>query len=198
MQDIHLWLENQDYATGVALYEKYGTSQFLKELFAGRPSDYTRNKLFEELTKLTAPAVRPAERTAKRPEQTTVNTNKQYLKLCRDRDQTYRQIDRNMYQLDTCRTKPARHEIAKQILRLQRSKQRILAEIDYIDEHGQPMPAVAEKSIKTPEMQRLYVQICKAERRLQKTELRNRAKTEQLLAKKRARLEELRRERSGI
>lgn len=200
MQEIRAWLENKDYAEGVALYEKHGTNDFLKGLFAGTPTEYTRIKLHEELTRLIADSPAPKETAVQLAASPIpmLADNPLYLKLCRERDQTYRQIDRNMYQLDACRSKSTRHHIAKQILRLQRRKQRILAELDYIDEHGRPMPVTPEKEVKTPEMQRLYVQICKAEKRLQKTVLRNRAKTERLLTVKRARLEELRRERRGI
>lgn len=203
MQEIRAWLENQDYSTGVALYEKYGTSDFLKQLFAGGSSQYTKSKLWEELASLVPEDVSqldqsPAETGASKIDHEKVITSPVYLKLCRDRDQVFRQIDRNMYLLDTCRSDDTRYKAAKQILRLQRRKQEIFAELDYIEEHGAPMPVAPPKEHKTPEMQRLYVQICKAEKRLLQPNLRNREKTTHLLARKRARLEELRRERSGL
>lgn len=129
-------------------------------------------------------------------EQNYNQNNFRYLKLCKRRDELNRQISRNMVLLDETRSKSRRHETAKQILSLDRKKREIWAEIDYYTEHGELMPVAVKKEPKTDEIQRLYVQIYKAEKRLQKTELRNREKTEKLLNDKRARLEKLKAERS--
>jgi len=199
MQEIRAWLEVEDYSTGVVLYQKYGTSDFLKRLFAGEPSEYTRSKLTEELSALLCGDAEGTEQDpAPAGDREKLFTSSVYLKLCRERDQVFRQIDRNMVLLDSCRKDDTRHKTAKQIVRLQRKKQEIYAELDYIEQHGVPMPVATARDLKTPEMQRLFVQICKAEKRLQKTNIRNREKTVNLLAKKRARLEELRRERMGL
>lgn len=203
MQEIRAWLENQDYTAGVALYEKYGTSDFLKKLFAVGSSQYNRAKLVEELSDL-LPDESPVEPVSgEEPPPPGANyertiTSPIYLKLCRERDQTFRQIDQNKYLLDTARSDGTRLKAAQQILRLQRKKQHVYAELDYLMDHGEPMPVAPPKEVKTPEIQRLYVQINKAEKRLTQLNLRNREKTTHLLAKKRARLEELRRERDGL
>src|SRR5690606_29332184 len=107
--------------------------------------------------------------------------NFHYLKLCRRRDELNRQISRNMVLLDETRSKSRRYETAKQLLSLDRKKREVWAEIDYYTEHGSMMPVAVKKEPKTDEIQRLYVQIYKAEKRLEKTELRNREKTEKLL-----------------
>lgn len=199
MQEIKKWFETKSYAAGVALYDKHGTSDFLRRLFASGSSTYTQDTLETALSELL-----PADDESKpEPEPATtppadMQTHPLYLKLCRDRDQVFRQIDRNMTLLDNCRTDHARHRISLQIIKLQRRKREVFAELDYMDEHGAPMPVAPPKEHKTPEMQRLYVQINKAVKRLQQDELRNRDKTERLLAQKRARLEELRRERIGL
>ncbi|WP_310395712.1 hypothetical protein [Hymenobacter sp.] len=53
------WLESsqRDYAAGVALFEAHGRSSVLKRLLSGPASDYTREVLVRELTKLTAPVL---------------------------------------------------------------------------------------------------------------------------------------------
>jgi len=57
VQEINRWLSGgRDYATGVALYEQYGTSSVLKRLFSSGPSSFNRDKLLEALQKLVATA----------------------------------------------------------------------------------------------------------------------------------------------
>lgn len=124
-------------------------------------------------------------------------TSIHYLKLCRYRDELNRQISRNMALLDMTRSKSRRHETAKQILSLHRKKVQVWAEIDYYTENGSLMPVAVKPELKTDELQRLYVQINKAEKRLQQKELRNRKKTEKLLQEKRKRVEQIRLERSA-
>lgn len=197
MQEIKEWFKNKSYAAGVSLYQKYGTSDFLKQLFSTGSNSYTQEALEDALSELLdeQPADKTPEPVAPPTPPVDPQTHPLYLKLCRDRDQVFRQIDRNMMLLDSCRTDSARHRTALQIIRLQRRKREIFAELDYLEEHGAPMPPVPVKEVKTPEIQRLYVQISKAKKRLQNPELRNRTKTERLLEQKQARLAELRRER---
>ncbi|MCA8831958.1 hypothetical protein [Hymenobacter pini] len=60
--EISAWLASeQDYATGVALYEQHGTSGVYKRLLAGACTNYNRGLLARELGKLveTVPAAEP-------------------------------------------------------------------------------------------------------------------------------------------
>lgn len=131
------------------------------------------------------------------PKRPSNKDNIQYLKLIRRRNDLNRQITRNMALLDASTSKARRFETAKQIKSLDRAKRVVWAEIDYFDEHGFIMPVAIKPEIKTDELQRLYVQIYKAEKRLEKTDVRNREKTEKLLQEKRKRVEEIRKERAG-
>lgn len=223
MEAIANWLKNKDYQEGVSLYQLHGSSDFLKKIFEAGEGDYTRQKLEEELTSLlpeyfkavetiptaernitilsaspidlSAPPINCTnEEVSKRP---SSQDNIQYLKLLRRRNDLNRQITRNMALLDASTSRARRFETAKQIKSLDRAKREVWAEIDYFDAHGCFMPVAVKPEIKTDELQRLYVQIYKAEKRLEKTELRNREKTEKLLAEKRKRVEEIRKERAS-
>lgn len=227
MEAIVKWLEDKDYQEGVRLYEDHGSSEFLKKIFNNGESDYSRKKLEEELLSLLSEGFKITSKPVFKkvnydPDQSKLNgvdldviyideavdipyeenkpssqDNINYLKLTRRRDELNRQISRNMVLLDVSTSKKRRYETAKQIISLDRAKRQVWAEIDYFLEHGSIMPVAVKPEIKTDELQRLYVQIYKAEKRLEKTELRNRAKTEKLLAEKRKRVEEIRKERSG-
>lgn len=61
MQDIRQWLASpKDYATGVALYEKYGSSSVRKRMFATGYSSFNMEKLEESLQELLpSPAPEP-------------------------------------------------------------------------------------------------------------------------------------------
>lgn len=219
MKDVKEWFENKDYDEGVKLYDEYGDSSFLKELFRSGETDFTRNKLTDELISLSAKVMKPNVSKSEpntveminktnyfpfipqpiyqdiKPEKKKKESSFAYLKLCKRRDDLNRQISRNMVLLDESRSKNRRFEAAKQIISLDRKKREVWAEIDYFTEHGHLMPVAVKKEPKTDEIQRLYVQIWKAEKRLEKEDLRNREKTEKLLAEKRERLAKLKQER---
>lgn len=204
MKDVQEWFENKDYDEGLKLYDKYGDSSFLKELFRSGETDFTRNKLTDELINIAAEVKgkreivnSPVPEPEPKPEPVKPDHKSSfaYLKLCKRRDDLNRQISRNMVLLDESRSKNRRFEAAKQIIGLDRKKREVWAEIDYFTEHGHLMPVAVKKEPKTDEIQRLYVQIWKAEKRLGKEELRNREKTEKLLAEKRVRLAKLKAER---
>lgn len=144
-----------------------------------------------------AQPVRASAQPIEVPKQPSNQGNIQYLKLIRRRNDLNRQITRNMALLDASTSKARRFETAKQIKSLDRAKRVVWAEIDYFDEYGFIMPIALKPEIKTDELQRLYVQIYKAEKRLEKTEVRNREKTEKLLQEKRNRVEQIRKERAG-
>jgi len=63
VKQIREWLENgQDYAQGVALYESHGKSRVVLTALRRGISDFTRQKLREELTKLAQAITPPARR----------------------------------------------------------------------------------------------------------------------------------------
>lgn len=51
---IAAWIASPKYWEGVKIYEQYGTSNFLKGLFAGSEDDFNRQKLETELTEMLA------------------------------------------------------------------------------------------------------------------------------------------------
>jgi len=77
VKEIREWLESgQDYAQGVALYESHGKSRVVLTALRRGSSDFTRQKLREELGKLNqavaapAPRVRVVDTSAKRVDKT--------------------------------------------------------------------------------------------------------------------------------
>src|SRR5690606_9534500 len=208
MESVKKWLVKRDYDEGVALYLKHGASDFLKKLFQSQRNDFTEKKLCEELRKL-APVsnpkrsesdIEPAVTTVKpAPEEPNPKQNQFVItKLQHELKQIYRSIDNNRYQLLRATSNRTRKEYAFQILFLHRKKMAIYEQLDYYHENGVLPTAPKERPCKTNEIQRLYVQIWKAKKRLEKTpeKIRNRAKTENLLAEKEAQLERLKLERS--
>lgn len=197
MERVRKWLEDPSYATGVRLYLEFGTNDFLKEVFRGGESEYTRRKLFEELSSMDSsqPASDYVDSSATSP---LIDNSFLLMKLRKEREQVYRQIDANMFALRKARSEASRREHAFQILRLQRRKQEILDNIDHLELHGTLPAAPKKKEFVTPEIQRLYVQIWKTRKRLERTDLRNRERTEKLLRDKLALLDQLRKEASHV
>ena len=63
MKEIREWLETgQEYAKGVALYERFGKSRIVLNALRRGASDFTRQKLREELSKLVVQEVAPPAR----------------------------------------------------------------------------------------------------------------------------------------
>lgn len=188
MERVIKWLDDPNYNSGVQLYDELGKNDFLKKIFNQGETDYSRKKLFEELSAMAGdyqPQNIPIE-----------SKDNSYLlkKLRHDRQQVYRQIDANMFALRKARNESSRKEHAFQILRLQRRKQEILDNIDHLEEYGTLPPKQTKKDFITPEIQRLYVQIWKTRKRLERTDLRDRDRTQKLLDEKLKHLEELRKE----
>ena len=195
MESVRIWLKNPDYDSGVRLYSQVGTNEFLKNIFQQGESDYTRTKLFEELSGIVGnTGISDNSDLVPKPEIPIQDNSFLLKKLRHERQQIYRQIDANMFALSKARSEVARKETAFQILRLQRRKQETLDKIDHLELHG-TLPEKPEKpEFTTPEIQRLYVQIWKTRKRLEKPELRNREQTQQLLKSKLELLDELRKE----
>lgn len=207
MQEISAWLfSSQDFGEGLKLFERYGESDFYKELFRkGGPTPFNKKKLAVLLSELAESEKPKAVEKTKIENRTTVNdsnqqipksTNKpeehkRYLQLLEQRKILYKQLDRNMAALDFTPEGETLRITAVQVLRLYQKITQSYELTDYYEEHGCfPEPAPV-KEIKTDEIQRLYVQINKAKKRLEQKDCRNRAKTEKLLAEKMKRLEEL-------
>ena len=189
-----------DYITGLKLYELHGDSAFFKTLFRnGGASAYNQKKLIEKLTELCSSdvqdepvkevipeVVKPVDKDKK-----AVEDQAEYIRLLKQRDDTYRTIERHMSILDFSKSKNVRFESCKLIDSLHRKVSEIWEKLDYYTEFGKMPDPIPEKVIKTDEMQRLYVQINKAKSRLKKPDCRDRRKTEELLKTKQERLAEL-------
>src|SRR5690606_9322219 len=197
MEKVREWLRNPICSGGERLYIELGDNDFLKDVFRGGESQYTRRKLFEELSKManSHQASSYEDTPVKSP---LIDNTFLLTKLRKEREQVYRQIDANMFALRKARSEASRKEHAFQILRLQRRKQEILDNIDHLELHGSLPEAPKKKEYVTPEIQRLYVQIWKARKRLERTDLRNRERTEKLLKEKLSLLDQLRKEAAYV
>lgn len=141
-----------------------------------------------------------AESVTDRLEEKKYNNRYILKKLKYDLQQVYRQIDSNRFALARCKSDKTRLEYALQILKLVDRKRILFDKMDYFEEHGElPEVATKQKVFVTPELQRLYVQVYKMEKRLSKPDdqLRNKAKSEQKLREKKARIAELISEKKG-
>lgn len=202
--EVHKWFVNKDYWQGVELFNTLSNNQFLKDLFQSK-SEYTIKKLEDELRKLSSdqPNTDPVQEikpTVNQIEQKKFDNFHIIKKLKYDLQQVYRQIDSNRFALARCKSDKTRLEYAIQILKLVERKRMIFEKTDYFEEYGE-LPEIATKQtvFVTPELQRLYVQVNKMEKRLQKPDdqLRNKAKSEQKLREKKARIAQLIAERKG-
>jgi len=218
MQDINAWLQSdQDYNTGLALYAKYGKSDFLKKLFADGPTPFNNQKLEAELQKLapTQPAIGqpPVESKNILPEtEDTLTSNindsrlspdsiaenqVRYLSIKEDIGLRYRQMENNMLALDYVNDEDILCQTAKQVLKLHRKIRDNWMLIDHFDEHGYfPYEKVKKPPI-TSAMQLLHVGICKAKKRLLSPNCRNIAETQKLLEEKQLALKTLQDEMKG-
>lgn len=203
--EVHKWFENKDYWQGVALFNTLSTNQFLKDLFQSK-SEYTVKKLEDELRKFSNDTPEPESEVEIKPsvnqvEQKKFDNSHILKKLKYDLQQVYRQIDSNRFALARCKSDKTRLEYAIQILKLVERKRMIFEKIDHFEEHGELPEIVTKQTVfATPELQRLYVQVNKMEKRLQKPDdqLRNKAKSEQKLREKKARIAQLIAERKGV
>lgn len=196
--DVVDWLKERDYWTGVDIFCQLSDNDFLKSIFRSGQSEYNRKKLEEELLSFankrteelcTAPATPVADIQEKKYQNQFLLT-----KLKHELQQIYRQIDDNRFALTRCKTDGTRRDYALQILNLVDKKRIVHEQMDYFDEYGcLPVAEKVDKSYTTPELQRLYVQVYKMRKRLEKpdADLRNRAKSEQKLREKLARIEVL-------
>jgi len=218
MQDINAWLQSdQNYNAGLALYAKYGNSDFLKKLFADGPTPFNNQKLEAELQKL-APTLPAIEQTPIDSENIlyetenipalTINESRfspdsiaenqvRYLAIKDDIGLRYRQMENNMLALDYVNDEDILCQTAKQVLKLHRKIRDNWMLIDHFDEHGLfPYEKVNKPPI-TSAMQLLHVGICKAKKRLLSPNCRNIAETKKLLEEKQLALKRLQEELKG-
>ncbi|GAA0883273.1 hypothetical protein GCM10009120_18700 [Sphingobacterium siyangense subsp. cladoniae] len=203
--EVHKWFENKEYWQGVEIFNTLSTNQFLKDLFQSK-SEYTVKKLEDELRKFYSDRSDPEPEVEIKPtvnqvEQKKFDNSHIVKKLKYDLQQVYRQIDSNRFALARCKTDKTRLEYAIQILKLVERKRMIFENIDFFEEYGELPEIVTKQTVfVTPELQRLYVQVNKMEKRLQKPDdqLRNKAKSEQKLREKKERIAQLVAERKGV
>lgn len=208
MQDITAWLTGgEDFEQGKALYLQYGTNNFFKSLLLSGPTPYNINKLRAELESFTpaTPALPdkpqpPIESDQQAPPITEgpapvkgdPKEFEKYLELQQLIKLTYRQLERNMIELDLTSKESVLRLIAMNIIALYEKKQRIFGLLDHYDEHG-TFPLVGKVDVvRSPaaEIQLLRVSNSTAKRRLQGN-CRDRAATQQLIQKNNQRIIEL-------
>lgn len=185
------WLKNKDYQDGVNLFCELSSNDFLKNLFKSGPDNYNRKKLLEELLKLDTEEFSSLPKAVESPKPIRKNNDFLFTKINHDLQQIFRQIDSNRFALSRSKSDKSRLEYALQILTLLDKKRVMYEQKDYLEEYGElPKVKSKQKVFVTSELQRLYVQVNKMRIRLQKTdeELRNRAKSEQKLNEKLARI----------
>ena len=218
MQEINAWLKSeQDFNEGVCLYQKYGANTFfIKILLSDGPTQYNIDKLGAELESL-APALPAIIDIPKKKINTNPTENKQagqthtpplsladqqpasdnglerYLGLKELLKTTYRQIERNMAELDLNTKESLLHLTAKNILSLHQKTRDIYKLLDHYDEHGK-FPVVKNiEVVRTPaeEIQLLRQSTSKAKTRLKSKTCRDRTETENLIEANNRRIIEL-------
>ncbi len=137
--DILQWLNSdKDYKSGVALYDKHGTSQVVKDMLKKHENDFTREKLFSALT-----AIQGAEKPLKRIKTAPVDPRtrpdilivKEKLK-----GELYAQLNHYRSKAFEAKTVRTRYRYVKKVKELERQIQELWEELDYYDQHGQLMP----------------------------------------------------------
>lgn len=208
MHEINVWLNlNSDFYIGVDLYEKYGSNSFLKKLLrSGGATPYNILKLETELKRLSpALEVKPdvlkplpnREKLADIPTQPdTIKSHPEnhvkYLQLVEYKKNLYRQLERNMMELDVSEKEIILHMTAKTILALHNKIQDIYKLLDFFDEKGQ-FPAKKEVISRSPpeEIQLLRVSTSKAKQRLESGKCRDVQQTKTLIEQNNKRILEL-------
>jgi hypothetical protein len=211
MQEINAWLQGgQIFTDGVQLYDRYGKSNFLKTLFANGPTPYNIEKLAAELIALapTPPAIVEVKSEIEKPKDkveevenivkkqvSNPENHKIYLAFLEQQKTLYRQLERNMVELDLQKSESILFATAKQILHLHKKITGNYFLIDYFDEHGYFPHQEVKAALKTDAMQLLQQSISKAKRRLKSGKCRDAQQTNDLIAEQTKKLMELQAER---
>jgi hypothetical protein len=212
MQEINAWLTScQEFKSGAALYQKYGKNSFLKKLLLDGPTPYTSERLVAELTAMApaAPATIDAPPTKirlpkapdKRPEPSIDQgaapiSNpadlERYLQLKEYQKTLYRQMERNMTELDLSSKESFLHMTAKNIMAIHSKIRDIYKLTDYFDAKGTfPDGKVPVIKIAADEIQALRVSTSRAKTRLRSPGCRNVEQTKQLIEDNNKRIIEL-------
>ncbi|WP_276496714.1 hypothetical protein [Pontibacter litorisediminis] len=123
MQEIRLWLASgKDYATGVALYAKYGSSEVRKRMFASGYSSFNQEKLLNSLEELLQsaapePEATPAPHTKAKPT-AKHHDHPHFLQLMKQREALLDERTLAHARLNTVKTDTERLELALRILDL--------------------------------------------------------------------------------
>jgi len=214
MQEINAWLQsNQNYEAGLLLYSTYGKSRFLKDLFTSGPTPYNIEKLETELKNLapTSPAIIEVETQTThlsdaidkiytqtfKSKSAEIEDQVKLLALKSERDNKYRQLERNMNVLDLSADKSVLHATAKQILLLHDQITDLWRQIDYFNDKGHFLFEKAKLPPKTDKIQLLHQSISRAKTRLKNVKCRNPKQTEKLIADKITQLLELKKSLDG-
>lgn len=131
MKEIAKWLESQDYAQGVRLYQKYGSDSVLLALFSLPETSFTRSKLEAGLRYLL-----PKEE--KKESEEKPITPKPVLDLIRKRSQLHEMLFHQTSKSD-------RHKIALAILSIGK-------QLDRWYDHGELPAGEAENDIPEPDI----------------------------------------------
>jgi hypothetical protein len=209
MQEINAWLHNgQEFTQGVKLYTEHGKNSFFKKLLLAGPTPYTIEKLEAELRSLAPapPAIQDKPKQFFDSNQPPVGKTEadlvdqesssedftRYLQLKEHQKTLYRQLERNMIELDLSENERIRHMTAKNILGLNSKIQDIYKLIDLFDEKGK-FPTEKEQVTRTAadEIQLLRVSNWKANQRLQSKKCRDVLQTKKLIEDNNKRIIEL-------
>jgi len=200
MIEISNWLAGtRNYDTGVALYTKYGGSEFYKKLFTQRNDVTTQARLADLLAALLpeAPAQNPkhanviTEVTAAKQAPKTDADNKKYLDLLKRKGNLYTELNFLMAQRLSLPEGDVLRDCALQILATNQKLRECWAQIDYYQDNGhfevkQPAPVVVMDPDQRAQHLRQSISKCKA--RLAAPGCRNRAATQKLLDERMAEL----------
>ncbi|MNK47617.1 hypothetical protein D3C87_664290 [compost metagenome] len=206
MQDITAWLQGtKDYSIGLDLYAKYGTSSFLKQIFANGPTPFNIEKLEAELTSL-APPPAPLPEASKVKELVPVELNEtppltrenyipnneyRYNRIKDEIKKKYKQLERNMWVLADSKKETTLHLTAKQILKLNDEISDAYRLIDYYDKHNVFPDQVVYVPV-TDRKQLLMVRINRAKKRLNAPNCKNPEATKALIHRHETELAKLR------
>ena len=198
MQEISKWLKgNQDFASGLELYMRFGKSDFNKNLLRGSgPTPFAINKLKILLTQLNeGESCIKAEPKVSRAEPVTVcktKQNEKYLILIKRKTDLYTQLNYYMGEKHHLPEGDLLKLCAFTILNLHQKLTECWAMIDYYQAKGcfpdEPEPIQYDNKT---QIQYLRQSISKAKTRLKNPKCRNRESTEKLLAENTERMNQL-------
>lgn len=149
--EIEHWLQgSRDYGIGVKLFEHFGQSNFLKQMFAKGETDFNQERLQDELRQLSeaVPDAQQAQVMFKIASSSEYDAlPEQIKKLEQEKTEKFKRMAYLHSQLLNQKTDKQRYELAKEILELDRFLQDAWAKLDHYAEHG-TMPAEEKIEIK--------------------------------------------------